>query len=161
MASGDTLCVFNPLSNSPPESDYATLDLRSGFAVLDMDDSAIEKASFSALLPSHYGGGQVKALVTWTSSTAISGQVKFRVEITKIQEGDNLDALPSVAGSIEMNSAAPATSGILVVAESSAMNAGGASPGDLLLVAISRLATDAADTLVGDTEILALELQEA
>ena len=46
MASGDSLLVFDPLSNRPPAVAYASVDLRNGFVVLDFDDTSDEKALF-------------------------------------------------------------------------------------------------------------------
>ena len=70
MASGDSLLALDPLSNRPPAANYASVDLRNGFVVLDFDDTSNEKSLFLAVLPSHYSGGQIETIVTWTSSTA-------------------------------------------------------------------------------------------
>ena len=79
MASGDSLLVFDPLSNRPPTADYATVDLRNGFVVLDFDDTTDEAAVFHAVVPSHYGGGNLVAVLNWTSTTATTGNTKLRV----------------------------------------------------------------------------------
>jgi len=161
MASGDSLLVFDPLSNRPPTVDYASVDLRNGFVVLDFDDTTDEKAFFQAVVPSHYRGGQLLAVVTWTSSTATTGDAQFRVETTRLNSGVNLDALPAVDGSGDVTGTAPATSGQLVVSQTPFINAGGAVAGDLLLIGLTRLASTGADTLVGDTEFVSLEIREA
>ena len=160
MAVGDSILSFAPLSNSPPSSAFATLSIRNGFVVLDMDDTTNEQAIFHAVLPSHYSGGQVEVRVIWTSTTAISGNAKFRIEVTGIQAGDNLDVLPAVDGSSEVVATAPLASGNLVVSQTTAMDAGAVNSGDLLLISITRLATDAADTITGDIELLAVEVRE-
>jgi len=56
---------------------------------------------------------------------------------------------------------APATSGELVMSESSPIDVDSAIAGDLLLLGLKRLAVDAADTLVGDLEFVSLEVREA
>ncbi len=160
MASGDSLLLFNPLSNRPPIADYASVDLRNGFVVLDFDDATNEKAQFHGVIPSHYGGGSLLASLTWTSSTATTGDVVFRVETTRLNSGENLDALPAADGSADATATAPATSGQLVVTESSPLSVGGATAGELLLVSLVRLASTGADTLVGDVEVVSLELRE-
>ena len=160
MASGDSLLVFDPLSNRPPTANYATVDLRSGFVVLDFDDTTDEKAQFHAVVPSHYGGGNLLAELTWTSSAATTGNAQWRVEITRLNQGANLDTLPAVAGSSDVLVAAPAASGDLITSLSSSLTPGGLTTGDLLLVQVTRLAADAADTLVGDIELVALEIRE-
>jgi len=160
MASGDSLLVFDSLSNRPPTVDYASVDLRSGFVVLDFDDTTNEAAQFHAVVPSHYGGGNLVAVLNWTSTTAITGNAKLRVEATRLPLGANLDTLPVVDGSSEVTSAAPAVSGELVVSQLPSMSTGGLVAGDLLLITLTRLAVDAADTLSGDVELVSLEVRE-
>jgi len=161
MASGDSLLVFDSLSNRPPAVDYASVDLRNGFVVLDFDDTTDESALFFAPFPSQYGGGQLLAVVTWTSTTATTGSAKLRVETTRITSGVNLDSLPLVDGTADFTVSAPAVNGELVTSQSASLNAGGAAAGDLLLVGVTRLASDVVDTLVGDLEFVSLEVREA
>jgi len=160
MASGDSLLVFEPLSNRPPIANYASVDLRSGFVVLDFDDTTDEAALFLSTLPSQYGGGQFEVVVTWTTTTAITGNAKLRVEATRISSGVNIDLLPTVDGTADIIVAAPTVSGQLAMAQTVPLNTGGAVAGDLLLIGMTRLASDAADTLVGDVEFLSLEVRE-
>lgn len=161
MASGDSLQVFDALANRPPAAGYATVDLRNDFVVLDFDDTLNEMAQFHTTVPSHYGGGSLTAHVTWTSTTATTGNVKLRTELTRLAAGANLDSLPAVDGSDNITIAAPATSGDLAIASTTAIAVAALAAGDALLVAISRLAADAADTLVGDVEVVAVEIREA
>jgi hypothetical protein len=56
---------------------------------------------------------------------------------------------------------APSTSGNLAVDSTDAIALGGLTPGDTLRVLVTRLATDAADTMTGDLELVSLELREA
>ena len=160
MASGDSLYLFDPLSNRPPELNFASVDLRSGFMVLDFDDSVNESAQFLAVLPSHYQGGQIKAYVTWTTTSATTGSAKLQVDVTQLTLGDNLDTLPSVDDSEVLTLPAPTTNGDLVVTQSAALTAGTAVAGNHLLVGVTRLATDVGDTLTGDIELLNVELHE-
>ena len=161
MASNETLFVFDPLSNRPPATSFASVDLRGEFVVLDFDASTNEKAQFHAIVPSHYTGGDLNAVVTWTSSTATSGNAKLNVELTRLGAGVNLDALPAPGGSAELVVSAPSTSGNLAVDSTDAIALGGLTPGDTLRVLVTRLATDAADTMTGDLELVSLELREA
>ena len=161
MASGETLLTFDLLSNRPPTTAFATVDLRGAFVVLDFDASTNERAQFHATVPSHYSGGDLTAVLTWTSSTATSGSAKLRVELTRLNAGINLDVLPSPGGSVDLVVSAPSTNGNLVVDLADPITVGGLTPGDTLQVLVSRLATDAADTMAGDLELVALELHEA
>jgi hypothetical protein len=161
MAIGDTLLMFDPLANRPPTSGYATLDLRGQFIVLDFDASANEQAQFHAVVPRHYRGGDIKVLVSWTSTSATSGNAKLRVELTRLTSSGNLDSLPSVTGSADVVIAAPATNGNVGVAEFAAVAVSDLAAGEMLLVRITRLATDGADTMTGDLELIAVEVKEA
>jgi hypothetical protein len=161
MASGDSLLSFDPLANRPPTTTFASVDLRGEFVVLDFDDSTSEQATFHAILPSHYSGGDLIAVLTWTSSSATSGNAKLRLELTRLASGVNLDALPTPDGSIDLVVPAPSTSGDLVVSQSGLVTVSGLMPGETLRVLVRRLAADASDTMTGDLELVSLELREA
>jgi hypothetical protein len=160
MASQDTLMVFGPLENRPPAADYATPDLRNGFVVLDFDAATAEAARFVALLPSHYRGGGFVPVVKWTSTSATSGSVRLQVALTRLAAGANLDSPPAVAATTTFTATVPATSGQIVESVGQALTVADATTGDLLLVEVARLASDALDTMAGDLEFIALEIQE-
>ncbi|MDZ4659295.1 MAG: hypothetical protein SH868_17110 [Bythopirellula sp.] len=160
MAIGDTLLIFDPLAAHPPATNFATLDLRGDFVVLDFDASTNESAQFHAVVPSHYKGGELRVTLTGTSSTATSGAAKLRVELTRIAAGDNLDSLPSADASADLTVACPATSGLLVVSELSLLSVADLVAGDILRVQVTRLATDAADIMTGDWELVAVVVKE-
>lgn len=160
MANQDTLMVFDPLENRPPAANFATPDLRSGFVVLDFDAATDETARFIALLPSHYRGGGFVPVVKWTSTSATSGNVRLQVAIARLAAGANLDAPPAVAATTTFTATAPTTSGEIVESVGQSLTVADANTGDLLLVEVTRLASDALDTMTGDLEFLALELQE-
>ncbi len=161
MAAGDTLLIFDPLANHPPTANFATLDLRGDFVVLDFDASTNESAQFHAVVPSHYRGGELRVVLTGTSSTATTGTAKLRVELTRIAAGDNLDSLPAPDASADLTVACPATCGLLVVSELSLLTAADLAAGEILRVQVTRLATDAADTVAGDWELVAVAVKEA
>jgi hypothetical protein len=69
MASGDTLLVFTPWCNEPPDAGYAVADARNGRPILVFDDAVARTARFSGVLPRHYRGGGVTVAVGWMSTT--------------------------------------------------------------------------------------------
>lgn len=160
MATGDSLISFDPLANRPPSSDYATLDLRGDLPVLDFDASSNESAQFLAPVPSHYNGGDLTATLLWAASSATSGNAKIRVKLTRLTVGSNLDSLPSVGDSDDITDAAPATNGDIATATTGSMTVASLTAGNLLLVEVTRLATDAADTMTGDCELVSLAITE-
>ena len=161
MASGDSLITLDALSNRPPTSNYASVDLRNGFVVLDFDDTANETALFLAVLPSHYSGGSLAATAGWTTTSATTGNVKLRIEVTRIASDVSFDTLPAADGMTELSVGAPATAGELAMAQTATFAAGDAAAGDMLLVSFTRLASDAGDTIVGDFELVSLVILEA
>jgi hypothetical protein len=160
MALNDTLLVLDPLANHSPAANFATLDMRGEFLVLDFDATANEQAQFHAIVPSHYKGAKLQLAVTWTPTTATTGNAKLRVELTRIEPSTNLDSLPPADATVDVTVAAPATSGVLVRSEFASATVSDLAAGDLLRVQLSRLATDAADTMTGDLELAAIEVRE-
>jgi hypothetical protein len=160
MAINDTILIFDALANQPPASGFATLDVRGELLVLDLDESANEQAQFIGMVPSHYKGGDSGVAVTWTSTSATSGDARLRVELTRIAAGDNLDSLPAVDATGDLTVTAPATSGVVVVSTFAALAVPDLATGDLLRVQVTRLATDAADTMAGDLELVWVEVKE-
>ena len=86
--------------------------------------------------------------------------MKFRVELTRITDGSNLDSLPSVGDSDDVTAAAPGTSGDIESSTTAEMTVASLAAGDLLLVEVTRLASDVADTMTGDMELVGLSLAE-
>jgi hypothetical protein len=160
MAINDTLLIFDALANQPPTSGFATLDVRGDLLVLDFDASADEQAQFIAKVPSHYKGGDLELEVTWTSTAATTGNAKLRVELTRVAAGDNLDSLPAVAATGSITLVAPAASGVLTASSFAALAVADLVAGDFLRVQMTRLATDGADTMAGDVELVCVEVKE-
>lgn len=161
MAIGDSLLAADALSNRPPAADFATVDVRGDFVVLDFDDSTAEQAQFHAVVPSHFGGGEIEPVLSWTTSSAVTGNCKFQVELIHLTAGDNLDSLPAASGSSTVTAAAPSASGDVVVTACDSIEVPGLAAGDILQVLLSRQSAEAADTVVGDVELISLELREA
>lgn len=160
MAIGDTIFVFDPLANHPPASGFATLDARGNLVVLDFDANTNEQAQFYGVISSHYRGGPLEVRVTWTSTSATSGDAKLRIELTRIAAGANLDSLPSAVASDDQVVNSPATSGMLVSAVFGPLAVADLAAGEMLRLQITRLGSDGADTMTGDLEIMAVMVKE-
>ena len=161
MESGDSLMVFDALANRPPESGYAVLDLRGGFVVLDFDDSADEQAVFFSVVPVHYTEGGLLFTLSFTTTSATTGTARLRIEATRIAAGDSLDTLPVPMDTLEFLVSAPAAAGNVVEHTTGTVSATGLTAGEHLRIALTRLATDAGDTLTGDLELISMEVREA
>ncbi len=169
MASGDTLIVFGPLSNEPPATGYATLDTRNSHPCLDFDDAAAtESAIFSAVLPRHYAGGGITVLLHWSATTAITGNVMWQSAF------ERMSAIASAPLDIDTDGFAtpvtwtaqatdPTLSGNVVIdsqAHTNGAQINSIAVGDLFRIKVERLGSNASDTMVGDAELLGVELRE-
>jgi hypothetical protein len=161
MATGDTLAIWTPTANSPPATNYATLDVRNGHAVVDFDASADEAAIFGGVFPAHYGGGDLALDLLWAATAATSGNVVWNAAAENTADtdidGDDFGSASSAAA------AASATSGGLskTTLTISAANAGDPTAGDAFRIKVTRDADNAADTMTGDAELVAVHLREA
>ena len=161
MASGNSLLTFGPLASEPPSANYATLDLRNAHPVLDFDAATDESVSFSSILPAHYAGGGLTLKIHWTATSATSGDVVWNGEIEAIS-GLDIDA-DSFATAQAVTGTANGTSGIETVSTitfSSGANMDSLAAGGAFRLRITRDANNGSDTLVGDAEVLYLELLE-
>lgn len=163
MASGDSLLIFGPLSNEPPSSAFATIDLRNGHPVLDFDAATDESAVFTGILPRRYGGGGLTVYLHWTATSATSGATRWEVAFEAIS-GLDIDA-DSFAATQSAGGTANGTSGIETVttvaftdgAQMDSVAAGGAFR---LKVTRDANGTTGTDDMTGDAELLAVEIKE-
>jgi hypothetical protein len=163
MASGDSLVAFVATDNHPPGSNIATPDVRNTHPVLDFDASSQEGAIFSSVLPRHYGGGGVTARLFWMASSATSGNVRWRVRLERHQANtDDLDADSFAGTGVLATAAAPGTSGQVQQTDLaiSGSDLDAIAAGESFRLEVVRVAADAADTMAGDAELLAVELRE-
>jgi hypothetical protein len=159
------MCVFTPLNNEPPSSNFATADLRNGHPVLDFDAATDEDAIFTSLLPRHYAGGGLTVTVIWGATSATSGNVIWNSSIERLEdEGTDTDADSFATAQASAAVACPATSGALqytTITHSSGANMDSLAAGELFRIKITRDANNASDTMTGDAELFAIEVRES
>ncbi len=163
MASGQTLCIFTPLANEPPSSNYATLDTRNGHPVLDFDDTANESAIFSAVMPRNYNGGGVTVYLHYAMTSATALTVDWDVAFERI--GDEQQDIDSdgfaTAKSID-NSTVPGLSGsvdVLQLPFTDGAEMDNIAAGNGFRLKVTRDA--ASDDATGDAELVFVEIKEA
>jgi len=164
MASNDTLCVFTPHANQPPLATFATLDIRgSTHMVLDFDDTTAESAQFAGILPRNYAGGGITLTLIWLATTATTGSVKWNAQFERHQDDtDDLDT-DSFATAQTATGAAATTAGACQytpIVFTNGAQIDSLAAGESFRLKITRDAVDGADTLVGDAELLSVELRE-
>jgi hypothetical protein len=162
MSSGDTLCVFLPLQNEPPASNYATLDFRNQHPVLDFDDTTQEAAIFTGVLPRSYAGGGITVYLHWAATSATSGTIGWDVSFERIGAAQQDTDSDGFASAQTVTAAAvDGTSGnvtITNVAISNGANIDSIAVGETFRIRVRRDVAN--DTAAGDAELLAVELKE-
>ncbi len=163
MASGDTLFVLTPLSNEPPDSAFATYDVRNGHPVLDFVDSTTnESAIFSFIMPEHYDGGGLTIDLGYSMASATSGDIDWDIEIERIgdqQQNVGTDSF-AAANSVD-NTTVPGTSGLVDVVTITFTDGGdmdSIAAGELGRLRVTR--DGVSDTASGDAELHFVHVKE-
>lgn len=154
-----TLARWTALDGQPPSSNYATFDTRNAIAVLDFDDATAESIVFVGIVPegADFTTGITVRIVTLATS-ATSGNMVW----TSAFERGNTD-LDSDSFATGVDSAATATNGTsgiptVVSINHSGSELDGIAAGDLFRLKITRKVAD--DTMAGDAEVIAVEIQQ-
>jgi hypothetical protein len=155
--------VFRPMDNEPPASAFATIDLRNSHPVLDFDDTTAESAVFTGVMPTGYGSGPLSVILRWAATSATTGNVKWNVAFETMPTGVlDIDA-DDFAAVQTVTTAANATSGVMSRTTITFTNAqaDAVAAGVAFRIKVTRDAADAADTMVGDAELVAVTVTEA
>ena len=163
MASGDLLASFAPHGAETPSAAYATLDARNGHPVLDFDATTDESAAWTDVLPAHYGGGGLTVTVLWAATSATTGDVRWDVQIERIDDGGLDTDADSFASAQSATATAPGTSGSLrytAIAFTAGAQMDSLAANELFRLKVTRDANHAADTMTGDAELFAVRVRE-
>ena len=153
-----TLASFTPDNNQPPATAFATLDTRNSIAVLDFDDTTDESAIFVSVCPqgANLASGLSITLI-WTASTATSGACVWDASIERMTtdiDTDSFDTAASVTATTNATSGVPNYSTITLTTIDSL------AAGDGFRLKINRDANNGSDTMTGDAELIAVEVQQ-
>jgi hypothetical protein len=161
MASGNTLLIFTALHNEPPATLPATLDFRNGQPVLDYDAAATETAIFSGIMPAHYSATTgVTVRLIWMASTATSANAVLETAFERCNTDADAD---SFATANQATGTANATSGIsttTTIAHTNGAQMDSLAVGERFRLRVQRIGASGSDTMAGDLELVAVELQE-
>jgi len=162
MAAGDTLFFWDAASGKPHVTVPATLDVRKGHVVLDFDDTNDQATWFVGVLPQNYGGGDFLIVLKWTSSTADGGNTNWLTGIERHSPTYDLEGF-NFFGMVTIAAGSPSNEGELET-DSGTLTATAASDplaGETFRLFIQRFASNPTDTMLGDAELIAVELREA
>lgn len=164
MASGNTLITILPYNNEPPQSNFATFDIRNEHPILDFDADVDEIAVFTSICPRVYSAGGITVYVHFSMSSAESGNVVWQVAFERMGDGQvdlDVDSFASAqsTGAVSV----PVTSGypkICSIAFTNGAQIDYLAVGESFRIKINRDADNASDTAAGDAELIAIELKE-
>lgn len=163
MASGNTLDRFTPHHHEPTASNYATWDVRNDHPVLDFDPTTVESTIFTSTLDRRYNGGGLTLTIQMMATSAVAGAVVWGASIERIADGGHdLDA-DSFAAEKTVTISTSGTSGVITygtITFLSGAEMDSLAVGETYRLKIRRVATDGADTMTGDAELLTVELRE-
>jgi hypothetical protein len=159
-----TIAIFTPKDNQPPATDFATLDTRNSISVLDFDDGVAvvnESAIFVGVIPeSAILTSGITVRNTWTATSATSGNCSWGVQWMRCNTDIDTDSFDVATEGI---AATNVTSGIpnvtTITCASSAI--AGLLAGETYRLKIYRDTSDVNDTMVGDAELLTVEVRTA
>jgi len=153
-----TCAVFTALDNQPPALNAASSDTRNSIKVLDFDSSTNESAVFVGVIPEGANTNNgLKVRIRWMATTATSGAVHWGAQFMNLNTDCDSD---SFAAATEGNTTTNATSGTPNTTELLFMfNTDGLVAGDFFRLKIYRAADNPADTMSGDAELIAVEVQ--
>lgn len=152
-----TLTYFTAIDNQPPASAFATLDTRNSIAVLDFDDTTQESAVFVGILPENSTlSSGILARVHWMATSATTGVCRWGVQFERMNTDLDSDSFDTAT---EAQSTTNITSGATTVTQLTCTSIDSVSAGDLFRIKLYRDVTDAADTMVGDAEVIAMEIR--
>lgn len=152
-----TIAWFDASRFQPTGTNYATFDTRNNILVLDFDDTAAESVFALGVVPEGLSVAGVKVRLFWAATTAVTGNVKWVVSVEKFGttlDTDSYDTATSAVGTVS------GTTGIETVTEITLTAWADLVAGDRFRVLITRDSADTAnDTLVGDVELVGVEVR--
>lgn len=163
MASGDTLLLLLPGGAELPASNFATFDRRNGHLILDFDDSTDESAELGAIMPRAYSGGGLTITIGWMATSATSGDCIWDVAFKSVtDDADDLDSKAFATANSVTDTAASASGEVsyATVAFTDGADMDSVAAGEYFRLKITRDADNVSDTMVGDAELLFIEIME-
>lgn len=154
-----TDAVFTPRENQPPATAFATLDTRNSIAILDFDAATNESAIFLGIIPEAASlGSGLKIRIIWTATSATTGDTVWSTAIERMTTDIDVDSFDTAAS---VTTTTNATNGVPNYSEITLTTIDGVTAGDGFRIKITRDATNVADTMTGDAELIVVEVRSA
>lgn len=169
MASGNTLCTFFAQDGfALASTNYATLDTRNFYPVLDFDDTTDEEIGFVGFMPRHYAGGGVTVTLGWmaTDTTVTPHDAVLQGAFLSVSDdADDLDsksfaAFQGTGAVAEASASGEVQYSTIAFTDGAQMDSVAA--GEVFYFKVRRDAdnTSATDSLTNDLELVFVEIKE-
>lgn len=153
----NSLIYFTAQDNQPPATSAAQSETRNSIPILSFDSSVQENAVFMGILPDKtiVSSGLLVRL-WWMAATATSGEVRWQAQFEKEGSNNNADSFDTAS---IVTASANSTSGIETMTDITCSNLDGLTENKRFRLKISRVPSDILDTMVGDAQLIALEVR--
>lgn len=154
-----TYATFTRVHNKAPAVNAAANDTRNNIDVLDFDDTTDESAVFMDIMPEGSllsSGLTVK--IHWSATSATTGDVTWGVQFERMTSDIDADSFDTATTG---STTCSGTNGTPVVTSITATNIDGIVAGSLYRLKVYRDANAGTDTMVGDAELIAVEVRSA
>jgi len=143
----------------PPDSGFATQDVRNAHTTVVFSDGATETIFFEGVMPESYDGTSLDVQIAWTG-VPTTGAVRWGAAFEDIDAATDID-VDSFEPNQLATSTTAATSGIrtLTTITFTSGQADGPVAGQPFRLRIQRIGADAADTMAGDAELLTVQVR--
>lgn len=154
-----TYASFTRVHNKAPAANAATNDTRNNIDVLDFDDTTDESAVFMDVMPDAalLASGLIVRLF-WSATSATAGNVTWGIQFERMTGDIDADSFDTATVG---TTACSGTNGTPVVTSITATNIDEITAGDLYRLKVYRDADAGTDTMVGDAELIAVEVRSA
>ena len=123
------------------------------------DDTANEYITVTTRIPEDYGGGEIYAVLYWTTNTT-SGNCFWRIAYNTKKKGEDKDATGFSSGTLGIDSA-PGTADFIKIKKIlvNYVTQIEIEAGDIIAFQVGRYASHALDTMTGDAKLLHFALE--
>jgi hypothetical protein len=151
------LSYFTALDNTPPATQFATLDTRNSIPVLNFDATVTERAIFKGIIPtgSNLSSG-IKVNIEWIAATATAGNVVWGVQFENPTHDLDTDSFDIFTTGI---SAANITGGVISTLSLNCTAIDALKEGDSFRLRVIRSGDKTPeDSMTGDAQLIYLDL---
>jgi|GEM_PF-1169751 len=144
------------ITNGPSSGSTETTTNKIMARTWDYDDTTVERAQFTIVMPKSWNEGAITVRFVWTATPA-TGDVVWGMRAVAISDDDPLDA--AFGAAVEIVDSVTAADDLMHSGETSAMIIGGTpAESDFVVFEPYRSGANGLDTLVGDARLLGVQL---